>query len=97
MKFRVIAIIMMAVLRSGCLPKSAMLKYRDVQHIKAGLGVDGKRKIQWAFYALKKLEVVVGCIKQSYYFSPNEYEIAEYIEFHIENYLIKIVQFMVPH
>src|SRR5699024_4041097 len=39
--------------------------------------------------ALKKLEVAEECIKQSYRFSPNEHEIAEYIEFHIENYLIR--------
>ncbi|MCE2029451.1 hypothetical protein [Sessilibacter corallicola] len=45
MKFRVIAIIMMTTLISGCLPKSAVLKYHDVQHIEAGLGVDGTRKI----------------------------------------------------
>ncbi len=39
--------------------------------------------------SLKKLEVAEECIKQSYRFSPNEHEIAEYIEFHIENYLIR--------
>lgn len=39
--------------------------------------------------SLKKLEVAEECIKQSYRFSPSEHEIAEYIEFHIENYLIR--------
>jgi hypothetical protein len=33
--------------------------------------------------------VAEECIRQSYRFSPNEHEIAEYIEFHIENYLIR--------
>ncbi|TVU89040.1 Cthe_2314 family HEPN domain-containing protein [Vreelandella titanicae] len=39
--------------------------------------------------SLKKLEVAEECIRQSYRFSPNEHEMAEYIEFHIENYLIR--------
>lgn len=48
----------------------------------------------WATYktietALKKLEIAEECVKQSYRFCPNEHEIAEYIEFHIENYLIR--------
>lgn len=45
MKFRAIAIITIALLISGCPPKSAMLKHRDVQYIEAGLGVDGTKKI----------------------------------------------------
>lgn len=39
--------------------------------------------------SLKKLEIAEECIKQSYKYCPNEYEVAEYIEFHIENYLIR--------
>ncbi len=39
--------------------------------------------------SLKKLKVAEECIKQSYKYSPNEHEVAEYIEFHIENYLIR--------
>ena len=39
--------------------------------------------------SLKKLEIAEECIRRSYLFSPNEHEIAEYIEFHIENYLIR--------
>jgi len=39
--------------------------------------------------SLKKLEIAEECIKQSYRFSLNEHEIAEYVEFHIENYLIR--------
>lgn len=39
--------------------------------------------------SLKKLEIAEECIRQSYRFSPNEHEMAEYIEFHIENYLIR--------
>ena len=39
--------------------------------------------------SLKKLEIAEECIKRSYRFSPNEHEMAEYIEFHIENYLIR--------
>jgi hypothetical protein len=36
---------MIAALISGCPSKSAMLKHRDVQHIEAGIGVDGTKKI----------------------------------------------------
>ncbi|WP_439834060.1 Cthe_2314 family HEPN domain-containing protein [Aeromonas enteropelogenes] len=39
--------------------------------------------------SLKKLEIAEECIRKSYQFSPSEHEIAEYIEFHIENYLIR--------
>lgn len=39
--------------------------------------------------SLEKLKIAEECIKHSYRFSPNEHEIAEYIEFHIENYLIR--------
>jgi len=39
--------------------------------------------------SLKKLEIAQECIKQSYKYCPNEHEIAEYVEFHIENYLIR--------
>lgn len=39
--------------------------------------------------ALKKLKIAENCIKESYRYSPNEHEVAEYIEFHIENYLIR--------
>ncbi|GHA17108.1 Cthe_2314 family HEPN domain-containing protein [Oceanisphaera arctica] len=39
--------------------------------------------------SLKKLEIAEECIRQSYRLSPSEHEIAEYIEFHIENYLIR--------
>ena len=39
--------------------------------------------------SLKKLDVAEECIRRSYRFSPSEHEIAEYIEFHIENYLIR--------
>ena len=45
MKFRAIAIITIAMLISGCPPKSTMLKHREVQHIEVGLGVDGTNKI----------------------------------------------------
>ena len=39
--------------------------------------------------SLKKLEIAEECINNAYKFCPNEHEIAEYIEFHIENYLIR--------
>ena len=39
--------------------------------------------------SLKKLKIAEECIKQSYKYCPNEHEVAEYIEFHIENYLIR--------
>lgn len=39
--------------------------------------------------SLKKLKIAEECIKNSYRFSPNDHEMAEYIEFHIENYLIR--------
>jgi hypothetical protein len=39
--------------------------------------------------SLKKLKIAEECIKQSYKYCPNGYEVAEYIEFHIENYLIR--------
>lgn len=39
--------------------------------------------------SLKKLEIAEERMRQSYLFSPSEHEIAEYIEFHIENYLIR--------
>ena len=39
--------------------------------------------------SLKKLKIAEECIKQSYKYCPNEHELAEYIEFHIENYLIR--------
>ncbi|MEZ8695011.1 Cthe_2314 family HEPN domain-containing protein [Vibrio splendidus] len=39
--------------------------------------------------SLKKLQIAEECIKSSYRFCPNEHEVAEYIEFHIENYLIR--------
>ncbi|MDB4076586.1 hypothetical protein N9537_01975 [Porticoccaceae bacterium] len=45
MKLRATTIILVAMLVSGCLPKSAMLKHRDIQNIEAGLGVDGTKKI----------------------------------------------------
>ncbi|MCU7797489.1 MAG: hypothetical protein KZQ75_10195 [Candidatus Thiodiazotropha sp. (ex Myrtea spinifera)] len=45
MKLRVIAIVITALLLSGCHPKSAMLKQRDLQRIDVGLGVDGPSKI----------------------------------------------------
>ena len=32
-------------LLSGCPPKGAMLKHRDIQYIEVGLGVDGTKKI----------------------------------------------------
>jgi hypothetical protein len=39
--------------------------------------------------SLKKLEIAEECIRQSYRLRPSEHEVAEYIEFHIENYLIR--------
>ncbi len=39
--------------------------------------------------AIKKLKISEQCLRHSYKFCPNEHEIAEYIEFHIENYLIR--------
>lgn len=45
MKLRAIAIIIVAMLLSGCPPKSAMLKHRDIQNVEAGLGIDGTTKI----------------------------------------------------
>lgn len=45
MKLRAIATVFIAMLISGCPPKSAMLKHRDLQDIKVGLGVDGTAKI----------------------------------------------------
>ncbi|MCK9504750.1 MAG: hypothetical protein M0Q95_11280 [Porticoccaceae bacterium] len=45
MTIRAITIILVAMMLSGCPPKNAMLKQREVQHIEAGLGVDGTKKI----------------------------------------------------
>lgn len=39
--------------------------------------------------SLKKLNIAEESIRQSYRYCPNDSEIAEYIEFHIENYLIR--------
>ncbi len=41
------------------------------------------------YLAVKKLKIAELCIEVSYQKCPKEYEIAEYIEFHIENYLIR--------
>ena len=41
------------------------------------------------FISIKKLEIAEECIKQSYRYCENEHEVVEYIEFHIENYLIR--------
>ncbi len=41
------------------------------------------------YVALKKLEIAEHCISTSYTKVPNEQEIAEHIEYHIENYLIR--------
>lgn len=45
MKLHAIVIIIISILVSGCLPKSAMFKHRDIQHIEAGLGIDGTKRI----------------------------------------------------
>jgi hypothetical protein len=45
MKFRAIFLIAVAFLLCGCPPKGAMLKQRELQHIDAGLGVDGTKRI----------------------------------------------------
>ena len=37
--------------------------------------------------ALNKLEIAEQCIRKSHAFCPNDHQIAEYIEFHIENYI----------
>lgn len=39
--------------------------------------------------ALDKLEIAEHCIRQSYRYCPNNHQIAEYIAFHVENYLIR--------
>ena len=41
------------------------------------------------YTAVKKLKIAELCIEISYQKCPKEHEIAEYIEFHIENYLIR--------
>lgn len=39
--------------------------------------------------ALDKLKIAEDCIRQSYRYCQNDHQLAEYIEFHVENYLIR--------
>ncbi len=51
--------------------------------------IDCWKSCKLIYTAIKKLEIAEKCIRQSCNYSPNEYEDAEYVEFHIENYLIR--------
>jgi len=51
--------------------------------------VDCWKTCKSIFTSIKKLKIAEECIRQSYRYCENEHEVAEYIEFHIENYLIR--------
>ncbi|MBH0041430.1 Cthe_2314 family HEPN domain-containing protein [Pseudoalteromonas sp. SWXJZ10B] len=44
---------------------------------------------QAVFTALDKLEIAKECIKHAYKYAPKEHLVPDYIEYHIENYLIR--------
>ena len=70
---------------------------RDLEHHEKDVGlteiqhyhVDCWKTCRSIETAIKKLEIAEECIRQSYRYCPNDHEVAEYIEFHIENYLIR--------